>query len=69
MIRPQTGALPDDFKTPRVIHIPLDRKTMTGRMPWGLDLPLKPFFGVMGVAPPVTWGAISSAPPRRHLRP
>ena len=33
-------------------------------MPWGLDLPLKPFFGVMGVAPPPAWGRITSLIPR-----
>ena len=66
MIRPLTGALPDDFKEKRVIHIPLDRARMTGRLPWGLELPLKPFFGVMAVAPPAAWGAISTAPPRRN---
>jgi acetamidase/formamidase len=37
---------------------------MVGRMPWGLDLPLKPFFGVMGVAPPPAWGRITSLIPR-----
>src|SRR4051794_37270255 len=30
----------------------------------GLDLPLKPFFGVMGVAPPAAWGRITSLIPR-----
>ena len=30
----------------------------------GLDLPLKPFFGVMGVAPPPAWGRITSLIPR-----
>ena len=37
---------------------------MVGRLPWGLDLPLKPFFGVMGVAPPPAWGRITSLIPR-----
>jgi hypothetical protein len=35
-------------------------------LPWGLDLPLHPFFGVMGVAPPPAWGRISSIQPRAH---
>ena len=39
---------------------------MTGRMPWGVDLPLAPFFGVMGVAPPPEWGRITSIIPRAH---
>ena len=65
MIRPMTGALPEDFAEPRVIHIPLDRQRMVGRLPWGLDIPLRPFFGVMAVAPPAGWGSISTLPPRR----
>src|SRR6476646_11248771 len=63
---PLTGALPDDFSTRHLMHIPLDRKTMTGRMPWGLELPLRPFFGVMAVAPPAPWGSVSTLPPRKN---
>lgn len=66
MIRPLTGALPDDFKEKRVIHIPLDRQRMIGRLPWGLEIPLRPFFGVTAVAPPMSWGRISTIPPRRN---
>jgi acetamidase/formamidase len=65
-IRPLAGALPDDFERSRLIHIPLDRKRMVGRLPWGLELPLKPFFGIMAVAPPPAWGAVASPPPRRN---
>ena len=64
--RPLFGALPDDFERMHLMHIPLDRARMTGRLPWGLELPLKPFFGVMAVAPPPNWGAIASPPPRRN---
>ncbi|HEX3503969.1 MAG TPA: acetamidase/formamidase family protein [Xanthobacteraceae bacterium] len=64
--RPLFGALPDDFERTHLIHIPLDRERMVGRLPWGLELPLKPFFGVMAVAPPSGWGAIASPPPRRN---
>ncbi len=67
VIRPLAGTLPADFDdTSRLINIPLDAATMTGRLPWGLDLPLHPFFGVMGVAPPARWGRISSIVPRAH---
>ncbi len=65
-IRPLAGALPDDFKEMRVIHIPLDKGRMIGKLPWGLELPLKPFFGIMAVAPPAAWGMINSPPPRRN---
>ena len=66
LIRPLVGALPDDFEKPRLIHIPLDRARMVGRLPWGLELPLKPFFGIMAVAPPAAWGPVASPPPRRN---
>jgi acetamidase/formamidase len=65
-IRPLAGALPDDFDHARLIHIPLDRARMVGRLPWGLELPLKPFFGVMVTAPPPAWGPVASPPPRRN---
>ncbi len=64
LIRPLAGTLPDDFHETRLLNIPLDRAKMVGRMPWGLDLPLKPFFGVMGVSPPPAWGRITSLIPR-----
>jgi acetamidase/formamidase len=65
-IRPLAGALPDDFEKARLIHIPLDRTRMVGKLPWGLELPLKPFFGIMAVAPPTAWGPVASPPPRRN---
>ncbi len=65
-IRPLAGALPDDFAQPRLIHIPLDRARMVGKLPWGLELPLKPFFGIMATAPAPAWGALASPPPRRN---
>jgi acetamidase/formamidase len=65
-VAPLKGALPDDFDEMHLMHIPLDRERKTGRLPWGLELPLKPFFGVMAVAPPAAWGALSTLPPRRN---
>ncbi|WP_315834973.1 acetamidase/formamidase family protein [Bradyrhizobium prioriisuperbiae] len=64
LIRPLSGTLPDDFHETRLITIPLDEQRLVGRLPWGLDLPLRPFFGVMGVAPPPAWGRIGSLIPR-----
>ncbi len=66
LIRPLSGTLPDDFPNARTEIIPLDLDAMTARLSWGLDLPLKPFFGVMGVAPQPNWGRISSIQPRTH---
>jgi len=65
-IRPLSGTLPYDFKTRRTVTIPLDKAANVARLSWGLELPLKPFYGVMGVAPPPGWGRISSIEPRAH---
>jgi acetamidase/formamidase len=56
--RPLAGTLPDDFPSYHLMHIALDAARMIGTMPWGLELPLAPFFGVMGVAPPAP-GAVA----------
>src|SRR5438552_17293751 len=66
MIRPLAGALPDDFDAVRLLHIPLDRERMVALLPWGAEIPLRPFFGVTAVAPPPAWGAVSTAPPRKN---
>ena len=39
---------------------------MIGHFAPGIDIPLKPFFGSMGVAPPESAGKINSAPPGTH---
>ena len=44
----------------------LDRKTMTSEFLPGIVIPLKPFFGSMGVAPAPELGRVSSNPPGRH---
>ncbi len=69
--RPLFGTLPEDFPYKRLLHIPVDRAARTCRLPFGPKeggtvLPLRPFFGVMGVAPPADWGQISTKEPRAH---
>src|SRR5689334_13023450 len=44
----------------------LNRKTMTAEFKPGIVIPLKPFFGSMGVAPAPELGRVSSNPPGRH---
>lgn len=66
VIRPLAGALPDDFPEYRPIHISLDKTRMMGQLPWGQEIPLRPFFGVIAVAPPPAWGTITTLPPRRN---
>jgi acetamidase/formamidase len=65
-VRPLAGALPGDVDAFEQIITRLDRERKVGRLPWGLEIPLRPFFGVMGVAPPKSWGSISSIQPRAH---
>jgi acetamidase/formamidase len=64
-IRPLKGALPLDFPEPRMIHVALERNRMVGRLPWGTEIALRPFFGVMANAPPRAWGTVSSIQPRQ----
>jgi acetamidase/formamidase len=35
-------------------------------LPWGVDIPLRPFFGIIGVAPPPAYGLVSSVEPREY---
>jgi acetamidase/formamidase len=60
---PGRGFLPEDFPYERVKVIPLDEKRMVAQFGDGIEIPLHPFFGSMGVAPPASSGRISSAPP------
>ena len=46
--------------------IPIDKKTMTAEYMPGIVIPLRPFFGSMGVAPSPDLGRVSSNPPSRH---
>jgi acetamidase/formamidase len=65
-MKPGLGTLPDDFPEHRLLHIPLDRKTNTAKLPWGSEVPLAPFFGNFGVAPRPEYGRITSIVPREH---
>src|SRR5436305_5070743 len=63
---PRGGFLPEDFPRSKTKIIPLDEKRMVGRFAEGIEIPLHPFFGSMGVAPPPAAGRVSSAPPGKH---
>ena len=62
-----SGFLPENC-TPnnRTRIVPLDRKKMTGAFAPGIVIPLRPFFGSMGVSPPPSAGRVSSTPPSTH---
>src|SRR5690242_15742352 len=46
--------------------IPIDAKKMTAEFAPGIVIPLRPFFGSMGVAPAPSAGRVSSNPPSTH---
>jgi acetamidase/formamidase len=55
---------PPQTRVSTLIH--LDRKRMTAEVMPGIIVPLRPFFGSMGVAPAASLGRVSSNPPSRH---
>jgi acetamidase/formamidase len=64
VIRPLMGTLPEDFPKAKLWHTAIDINRRVGTLPWGPEIALKPFFGILGVAPPPEWGALGSVEPR-----
>jgi acetamidase/formamidase len=61
------GVLPENCEPELPARIiPLDRTHMTAEFAPGIVIPLRPFFGSMGVAPAPEAGRVSSNPPGRH---
>ncbi len=52
--------------TPRTRIIRMDTVGLKADLGGGIVVPLKPFFGSMGVAPPLDYGRVSSNPPGIH---
>jgi acetamidase/formamidase len=65
-IRPLAGALPYDFTERHLSYIRIDREKHVAELPWGMTVPLRPFFGVMCSAPPPEWGELATPPPRQN---
>jgi acetamidase/formamidase len=66
---PRSGFLPEEFPGQSKSRIvPLDLKRMVGHFDdtLGIEIPLRPFFGSIGVAPPPSYGRVNSAPPGIH---
>ena len=61
-----SGFLPEDFPYAKMRIIPLDARKGVAHFAPGIDVPLHPFFGSIGVAPPAAMGRINSAPPGIH---
>ena len=60
------GFLPNDFPYSGSKIIPLDREHGYAQFAPGIRIPLRPFFGSMGVAPPESAGKYNSTAPWMH---
>jgi len=63
-VRPLSGTIPADFPDGDITYIRIDAERKYCMLPWGAKIPLAPFFGLMGVAPPPSYGALSTKEPR-----
>ena len=63
-ILPLLGTLPDEFTDYETIHPKVDHARNVCIMPWGTEIPLDPFFGIIATAPPPAWGRCGSPVPR-----
>ncbi len=60
------GALPEDFPYDSTRILQIDAERMTSEVAPGVLLPLRPFFGNLGVAPPPAMGRVGSMAPGIH---
>src|SRR5262249_61507586 len=58
------GARPECCRVRRIGPPAIDGQRGIATVPWGAEIGLSPFFGVMGVAPPLVYGAVTSVVPR-----
>ncbi len=63
VIRPLAGGLPEDFPYARTVIVEIDAESNTGDWGAGVKVPLSPYFGNFGVAPPDGLGRVPSTPP------
>jgi len=63
---PLVGSLPDQFPYRDVSFLTVDRDKKTCTLPWGAEIPLAPFFGVMAVGPNPVYGTVSTREPREY---
>ncbi|HLT27090.1 MAG TPA: acetamidase/formamidase family protein, partial [Zeimonas sp.] len=64
VIRPLRGTLPEDFPYFQKRLLPIDRERMVAPLPWGPQIPLQPFFGIVATAPRPEYGRLSTVEPR-----
>jgi len=63
---PLNGTLPEDYPKESGRIIDLDLTEQTAQVLPGWKVPLRPFFGLIGVSPPENLGEIPSNPPYLH---
>jgi acetamidase/formamidase len=66
IVSPLKGMFPVDQPIQKTTIIPIDMKTGLADVALGVSIPTNPFFGQLGVAPPVAWGRVDSRPPSRY---
>jgi acetamidase/formamidase len=64
---PGSGTLPEDFPYTKFKLVRVNEKAGTADFAPGITLKLAPFFGSIGVAPPLILGRVSSGPPGPHV--
>jgi acetamidase/formamidase len=64
---PGGGTLPAEFPYAYLKLVRFDPGGRTAVIAPGVQIPLRPFFGSIGVAPPVLAGRVSSGPPGPHV--
>jgi len=62
----QAGFLSDEIFSRKMRIIRFDKEKMIGHFSEGIEIPLHPFFGSVGLAPPAAAGRWNSAPPWIH---
>jgi acetamidase/formamidase len=62
-MRMNRGGLPDEFTLNRSIVIPFDMARGVAKFAPKIEVPLRPFFGIMATGPARSLGKISSGPP------
>jgi acetamidase/formamidase len=62
-MRMNRGGLPDDFTLNRSVVIPFDLERNVGKFLPGIEVPLRPFFGIMATGPGRHLGRLNSVPP------
>jgi acetamidase/formamidase len=62
-MRSNKGGLPDEFTLNRSVVIPFDLDRKVAKFAPGIEVPMRPFFGIMATGPARSLGRLTSVPP------